>query len=326
MKKSSAFLLLFFLLGTAFAQEDIFGIDTRARTKNRKAQSDVGNFSRNLISNISFEFSGGGAYHVPVIDFNSEQPGQYPITQYRNLEEPRELTSEDTIRFKGHGMAYPINLGVRINVFNTLTIGGGYGREFGQVSSLRGNDYEFLFENRNYTFDKVYANVALVLYDAGKRAKYLNWRYRRYASSNYYMQSEKNQRIRQNYPWRFLLDAEFGNIIIRNSFDERLLTNNQPFYSLGLRIEREFSEYTRFFVRGGAEFRNFIFQSGNLSNFQDLRQNLYLAQVGLSINLPGTKRCKVQGCGVVMKHLHDGVEYRGSSIFRLQNRKIGQWY
>jgi hypothetical protein len=28
---------------------------------------------------------------------------------------------------------------------------------------------------------------------------------------------------------------------------------------------------------------------------------------------------------VVMNHRHDGVEYRGSSIFNLQNRRIGQW-
>jgi hypothetical protein len=27
-----------------------------------------------------------------------------------------------------------------------------------------------------------------------------------------------------------------------------------------------------------------------------------------------------------MKHNHNGVEYRGSSIFNFQNRKIGQWY
>jgi hypothetical protein len=27
-----------------------------------------------------------------------------------------------------------------------------------------------------------------------------------------------------------------------------------------------------------------------------------------------------------MKHKHDGIEYRGSSIFNFQNRKIGQWY
>ncbi|WP_291784923.1 hypothetical protein [Cecembia sp.] len=320
------FLILFLGFGTLEAQEDIFGIDTKARTKNRKAQSDIGNVTRNLISNISFEFSGGGAYHNSIIDFLSETPGQYPISQFRNLDSLRELTGEDTLRFSGGSYAFPVNLGVRINVFNTLTIGGGYGREFGNISSLQADNYEWNFEQNSYVIDRFYGTVGLVLYDARKRAKYLSWRYRRYGSSNFYMQSEKNQRIRQNYPWRFILEGEFGNVIMRQSFDENLNANDRSFYSVGLRIEREFSEYSRIFVKAGAEFRNFGFQSQNLNEFQDLSQTLYIAQVGFSINLPGTKRCKVEGCGVVMRHLHDGVEYRGSSIFRMQNRKIGQWY
>jgi len=326
MKKLTFFLLLFLCFENLQAQEDIFGLDTKARTKNRKAQSDLGNVTRNLISNFSFEFSGGGAYHNTAIDFNSEIPGQYPIAQYRNLDSLRELTGDDTLRFRGGSFAYPINLGVRINVFNTLTIGGGIGREFGTVSSLTADNYEWTFEQKAYVVDRVYGTVGLVLYDSRKRAKYLSWRYRRFGSSNFYMQSEKNQRIRQNYPWRFLLEGEFGNVIVRQSFDENLSTNNRPFYSVGLRIEREFSEYTRLFIKAGAEFRNFTFQAQDFSEFQNLNQTLYVAQIGFSINLPGTKRCKVQGCGLVMRHLHNGVEYRGSSIFRMQNRKIGQWF
>jgi hypothetical protein len=351
MKRTVLFLVVFLCIGELSAQEDIFGIDTKARPKNRKAQSDVGNFTRNLISNISFEFAGGGAYHQSSIQLMSEipnqsllwrnqlwevvnenanintlSPRQYSISQFRNFDSLQNLTTKDTLQFRGGDFAFPINLGIRINVFNTLTIGGGYGREFGRVSSLRGGDFEWTFEERSYIFDRVYGNIGLVLYDSRKRAKFLTWRYRKYASSNYYMQSEKNQRIRQNYPWRFLLDVEFGNIIVRQSFDESLNTNNSPFYSLGLRIEREFSEYTRFFVKAGAEFREFGLQAQNFNEFQNFRQTLYVAQVGFSINLPGTKRCKVPGCGVVMKHLHEGVEYRGSSIFNFQNRKIGQWY
>jgi hypothetical protein len=91
-------------------------------------------------------------------------------------------------------------------------------------------------------------------------------------------------------------------------------------------VEREFSEYTRLFVKAGAEFRNFSYQVEDLTEVQNIQQTLYGVQLGFSVRLPGTKRCKVQGCGVVMKHLHEGVEYRGSSIFNFQNRKIGQWY
>ncbi|TVP49309.1 MAG: hypothetical protein EA341_09455 [Mongoliibacter sp.] len=308
-----------------FGQEDIFGIDTKARPS-RKSNNELGNVARNIVSMFSVEFSGGGAYHNQLLNFNSEIPSQYPIGQYRNLDAPRELTSEDTIRLTSGNYAFPMNLGIRLNLFNTLTIGGGYGREFGQASSPVGDNYRLLYERERYTFDKFYGTVGLVLYDARKRAKFLNWRYRKYASQNIYMQGEKNQRIRQNYPWRFIAEGEFGNLILRQNLDERILTGDRSYYGVALRIERDFSEHARLFVKAGAEFRDFIFQSESLNEFQNLQQTLYVAQVGLSISLPGTKRCKVPGCGVVMKHLHEGVEYRGSSIFRFQNRKVGQWY
>ena len=326
MRRPIFLLFIFLCTGMVYGQEDIFGIDTRARTKNRKSQSDLGNVTRNLISNISFELSGGGAYHHKSLDFTSDFPSQYPISQFRNLDTLRAVSSQDTLNFRGGSVAFPVNLGVRINVFNTLTLGGGYGREFGNVSRLTAGNYEWNFEQGSYVMDRVYGTVGLVIYDARKRARYLNWRYKRYSSSNFYMQSEKNQRIRQNYPWRFLVEGEFGNVIIRQSFDQNLGNENRPFYGIALRIEREFSEYTRLFVKAGAEFRDFNYQLLESNEIQNLNQTLFLAQVGLSINLPGTKRCKVPGCGVVMRHLHDGVEYRGSSIFQLQNRKIGQWY
>lgn len=328
MKKSFILpaLLLIVFTTTSYAQEDIFGIDTKPGGFSKKSNSGVGNVVRNAVSLFSVEIGGGGSYHTNLINFNSEIPSEYPIGQFRNIDMPAEITSEDTAMFRGADYAFPVHLGIRLNLFNTIILGGGYGREFGTMPLLQDGDFQFNLESNKYVFDKFYGTVGLVLYDAGKRAKFLGWRYRRYASQNTYMQSEKNQRIRQNYPWRFIAEADFGNMIIRQSPDPRLLTSDQPFYSVGLRIERDFSEYARLFFKTGAEFRDFTFQSENISEFQNLRQTLYTAQVGISISLPGTKRCKVPGCGVVMKHLHDGVEHRGSSIFRLQNRRVGQWY
>jgi hypothetical protein len=140
------------------------------------------------------------------------------------------------------------------------------------------------------------------------------------------MQSEKNQRIKQQYPWTFILEGEYGQMKIRESYDQQVLVNKEPYYGLALRIERDLSEYTKLFVKTGAEVRNFIYQSSEITDFQNIKQTLFGAQMGFAIRLPGTKRCKIQGCGVVMKHLHNGVEHRGSSIFNFQNRKVGQWY
>ncbi|MDO9553033.1 hypothetical protein [Rhodonellum sp.] len=325
MKKLIPILLLvFFTFHAAIAQEDIFGLSTKS--KSQKSESAVGNAFRNAVSNFSFEFSAGGNYHLNETDFSSQMPSRYPIAQFQNFENPRELSLEDTLSLKGNNYAYPVNLGVRINLFSLLTIGGGYGREFGNMSSMRGEDQELSFESGKYTFDKFYGTVGIVLYDAKKRAKYLSWKYRKYGSQNIYMQSEKNQRIRQQYPWRFILEGEYGTMKIRKSYDSNLLVSQDPYYGIALRMERDLSEYTKLFIKTGAEVRSFIYQSSEITDFQNIKQTLFGAQIGFALRLPGTKRCRIQGCGVVMKHLHNGVEHRGSSIFNFQNRKVGQWY
>jgi hypothetical protein len=148
-------------------------------------------------------------------------------------------------------------VGVRLNIFDFLSLGGGYGREWGRIDPFQTSEYEFTMEHGNYTFDKFYGTVGVILYDARKRASFLRWRYRKYSSQNHYMQSELKLRARQEYPWRFILEGEFGSLFIRNSYDS-LLTAPDPYYSLGFRIEREFSEYTKMFIKPSVEFRNLV--------------------------------------------------------------------
>lgn len=151
------------------------------------------------------------------------------------------------------------------------------------------------------------------------------------------MQSELRQRARQNYPWRFILEGEFGKMNLKKAYDPsldagsipyvpRLAVSEDPYFGVSMRVEYDFSEYAKLFLKGGAEFRKFTYAASDFSEFQNIDQDVYGLQAGIAIKIPGTKKCKIGGCGVVMKHLHDGIEYRGSSIFNMQNRKIGQWY
>lgn len=325
-----------FLILHAFAQdEDIFGISTKA--KNPKSESGVGNVFRNVLEAFAVEFSTGAAYHQIGTDFYSENPSLYPISQYQNLENS-EFSLQDTLSLSSNEWIFPLlNGGVRINLFNLLTIGGGYGMEWGNLAPMRGNDHEFQFEGATYQISKYYGTVGLVLFDAKRRQSILKWQYRKYSSNNLYMQSELRQRARANYPWRFILEGEFGKMNLKKSYDPalatggtpyvpRLAVSEDPYFGVSMRVEYDFSEYAKVFVKGGAEFREFTYAASDFSEFQNIDQTVYGLQAGLAIKIPGTKRCKIQGCGVVMKHLHDGVEYRGSSIFNMQNRKIGQWY
>jgi hypothetical protein len=330
------FIFLLFIHFTSMAQdEDIFGISEKARSP--KSESRAGNALRNVMEMFALELSTGAGYQQMSTDFYSPNSGLYPVSPYGNIESS-PFTLQDTLSLSGGAWAFPlINGGVRINLFNLLTVGAGYGIEWGNLAPMRGNDHEFQFEGASYQISKTYGTAGLVLYDAKRRQSFLRWRYKNYSSSNLYMQSELRQRIRQNYPWRFILEAEFGRLNLKKSFDPalgngsspyvtRLAVSEDPYFGISMRIEYDLSEYAKVFVKGGADFRKFTYAASDFSEFQNINQNIYALQAGLAMKLPGTKRCKISGCGVVMKHMHDGVEYRGSSIFRLQNRKIGQWY
>ena len=305
-------------------EEDIFGIESKI--KGRKSDSNVGNVFRNVVSAFSLEVSSGAGYHTNQLDYITAVPGAYPIGS------SGEMTPvEDQGTYKVGDYAFPVNLGLRLDMFGIFTLGGGYGREFGRIGNFEMDNQHFQLEGASYTYDKLYGTFGLVLYNAHRRASYLNWRYRKYSSNNYYMQSQLKQRIRQEYPWQFVLEGEYGTLKIREAYDSHL-SATEPFYAVGLRVEREFSEYAKIYLKPAASFYKLSYDKSVSHNgveifeSQPIKQSFYTLNVGISISLPGTKRCKVAGCAVVMKHLHDGVEYRGSSIWKRQHRKVGQWY
>nr|WP_246538924.1 hypothetical protein [Litoribacter ruber] len=309
------------LSSTVQAQEDYFGIDTKARKP--KSNSSIGNAARNVISAISLDVTGGYGYHLHSLNFISTDYTAYPIT-FQGEEAAPGISFGEEVNFRGSNFALPVNAGVKIDLFGIATIGGGVAREWGRMNAPTYNDYAFNYATHAYVFDKLYGTVGIIIYDARKRASFLNWRYRKYSGSNTYMQAERKLRLRQHYPWRFILEGEAGQIMIRESFDPNLVATD-PFYGVGLRVERDLSEYVKVFIKPNFEVRRMELQNPTLEENQLFIQQLMTLNAGLSLRMPGTKRCKVSGCGVKMKHIHDGVEYRGSSIFNMQNRKIGQW-
>lgn len=326
MKILQLILLVFFWFVSvkSIAQDDdIFGLSKKPKIP--KSESAVGNVTRNLVELFTMEISGGTAFHQMKTPFFTEKPTLYPLYQVRRFESPLVLDQAAPLKSKSNSFAFPANAGFRINFFNTITIGLGYGLESGRLAPMKSPNHDFAFQGSTYSASKIYATGGLILYDSRKRAKYLRWKYRNFSQFNHYMQSELKQRVRQNYPWNVVLEGENGFFFLKKSSDPRLVAVEDPYFGVGLRIERDFSEYTKFFVKGSTEFRKFTYTASDYSEVQTINQNVYALQAGFAFTLPGTARCKVGGCGVVMKHSHNGIEYRGSNIFTFQNRKIGQW-
>ena len=374
------FLVLFFCcllssLKLSAQDEDIFGISKKAR--NPKSNSSLGNSFRSLREQFSFHISTGAAHYNLGTDFYKGNQ-VYPITQYQSNNDFDFYPLPDTLSLSSRGLILPtMEAGVRLNLFNTLTLGGGYGWEQGRLSPFQGGVYQFSLQGSNYRATNYYASAGLVLFDASKRRFLLKQKYKKYEQSNpefkMRMKREYEQRIRQNYPWHISVEAEIGriNVIQRTEKEpfnakffnldsysyKRFLSDfpevswieteetetlnqlialreyqprlgdiaDQITYAAAIRVNYDLSEYVSVFAKGKYMQRLFENNATEFIAFP-MDQEMYSVQFGVALKVPGTKRCKIKGCGVVMKHLHDGVEYRGSSIFNLQNRKIGQWY
>lgn len=328
----------FFIVGfaSAFGQdEDIFGITRKAR--NPKSDSRMGNIFRNVREQFSFQLSSGAAYSTLTTTFYNGDGQVYPITQYQN-QEYRNFPLPDTLSLTARQFVLPtLEAGLRLNLFNILTLGGGYGWENGRLAPLEGNGYQFSLQGTDYQATNYYASAGLVFYDASRRRFLLKMKYKRFDGANpelkMRMKREYEQRIKQNYPWTIGVEAEVGKVKVNQAeplvpkvYQPRLAAVGDQFtYAAALRIGYDLSEYASVFAKAKYMQRFFVNDSSDFTAFP-MDQEVYSLQVGLAMKVPGTKRCKVTGCGVVMKHNHNGVEYRGSSIFSLQNRKIGQWY
>lgn len=335
MTKKGFLLLIFF--GLLFSpklhaqDEDIFGISKKA--KNPKSNSSLGNTFRSIQELFSFQLSTGAGYYEMRTAFYSGKSMVYPISQYQNYEYGF-TPLPDTLSLTSLALILPwVEAGLRLNLFNVLTLGGGYGVERGRHAPFEGSVYSFSLAGPSYQLGSYYATAGLILYDAGRRKMLLKQFYKKYDSRNQFMQRQLAQRLRQNYPWRISVEAEAGKMMVRTqevavprAYQPHLLADQGSYYyGAGLRVEYDLSEYATLFVKGEMELRSFVNGSSDFSPFP-MEQRVLAMQTGLSMKVPGTKRCKINGCGVVMKHLHDGVEYRGSSIFNFQNRKVGQWY
>jgi len=333
-------LLVFIFFGCAWASafgqdEDIFGITRKARSP--KSDSRMGNIFRNIQEQFSFQLATGAAYYTLNTEFYKGNGQVYPITHYQN-HDYEYFPLPDTLSLSTSQYMLPtVEASLRLNLFNILTLGGGYGKENGNLAPLQGSGHQFSLQGTAYRASSYYASAGLILYDASRRRFLLKQKYKRFDGANrelkMRMERELNQRLRQNFPWNVSVEAEVGKVkvdqgapLVPKLYQARLAAVPDQFtYAAALRIGYDLSEYASVFAKGKYMQRSFVNNSPDFTPFP-MDQEVYSLHVGLAMKVPGTKRCKIKGCGVVMKHNHNGVEYRGSSIFNLQNRKIGQWY
>lgn len=133
------------------------------------------------------------------------------------------------------------------------------------------------------------------------------------------------------YRWNdivFVGEANVGSYKPGNNFAQSFIQKG-VYVNVGVRAERELSEYLRAFARASFEIKNYTLNVPG-SNGGSIVHNLnaFYLNVGLSYRLPELPRCFHRLCHIQINHAHGNKEYRSRmhSIFKKQNPHYGENY
>lgn len=206
-------------------------------------------------------------------------------------------TSE--LKFAGQGMSIPVNFMIHYE-FDRYRIGAGMSFEYhrpGRMSptvySDRINSYEPDF---NSTFYKKY----------------------------YFMFGAKVYRY---YYWVLSVDAHLGAFNLSRKFDKEDISKG-IYFNIGPTIEREMSEYLRFFVRPSVDLKSYTLIFPETDAELTTRMNAFYVNVGITYRIPRLRRCFIKDCRTQVNHQHGNMEYRSRvhPFYKNQNPHHGENY
>jgi len=118
------------------------------------------------------------------------------------------------------------------------------------------------------------------------------------------------------------MDFEAGTWQFKSEDFNSAVVKYDPFFSVGLTFEKEFSKYFKMYLRPAVEFRNYQLETEEIIIPNKL--NMFSMNIGFLLKYPTYPRNRYQAHRIQMEHVFNGKVYRGRSIFRKQNPRIGQ--
>ncbi len=211
------------------------------------------------------------------------------------------LVSGDTtdLAFEGGGMSIPINLGIHFE-FDRYKIGLGYMFEYHRPSTMRPSNFTDQISSYEPDFNSAF--------------------YQKY----YLMLGAKVYRY---YYWVLSVDSHIGAFNLSGKFDKSQITKG-VYFNIGTTVEREMSEYLRFFVRPSLDLKSFTLEMPETDVAIRTGMNAFYVQVGLTYRLPRLKRCFIKTCKTQVDHQHGDREYRSRihPFYKKQNPHHGENY
>ena len=132
-------------------------------------------------------------------------------------------------------------------------------------------------------------------------------------------------RVWNYYEFSATVDGQIGMYNLGGKFSDP----KGFYFNLGVSIEREFSEYFSVFVRPSFEYKRFktVFPESSLTINHSMPS--FFLNVGVQMNLPELRKCKISNCETQLNHTHGGgKEWRSRShpFYKKQNPHYGENY
>ena len=128
----------------------------------------------------------------------------------------------------------------------------------------------------------------------------------------------------QRGDWSLQLDALVGTWKMKTTDFNKEVINYDPFFNIGVAMERKFSKYFKVYLKPAIEFRNYTISNDPIEVSH--KMTVFSLNLGFLIKYPTYPRNRYKAHHVQMEHVFGGRIYRGRSIFRRQNPRIGQNY
>lgn len=211
------------------------------------------------------------------------------------------MVTSDTadIGFRSNTFSIPLKGSVHIE-FDRYRIGGGYSLDYTQIGTFEptryGSDISgYELERSNMFIKHYFGMVGAMVY-----------RYDQYA---------------------LVVDANIGGYSLGKDFAKNVMKKS-IYLNLGVRGEREFSEYFRLFIRPSFEIKSYKITIPETYQTLQHRLNGFYVNVGFTYRFPELRRCFLKTCHAQINHAHGNREYRSRRhpIYKKQNPHYGENY
>lgn len=211
------------------------------------------------------------------------------------------MVTSDTadIGFRSSTFSIPLKVSVHVE-FDRYRIGGGYSFDYTRMGDFRPTNYTSDIDP--YALDRPSMFVKHYFGMIGAMV----YRY---------------------YEYAVVVDANIGGYNLGNQFAKNLMKKS-VYFNVGVRAEREFSEYFRLFMRPSYEIKSYKLTVPETAQTLQHRLNGLYIDVGFTYRLPELRKCFLRTCHAQINHAHGNREYRSRRhpIYKKQNPHYGENY